>query len=151
MDKRKGPESYEDLVKALADLFDEIGPLAPEEVDRVLIEAGYDPSKVATHMNAIAQQAMQDSPLNWRNRALKTIRDEQRRLAGLQRSVFKGRDEMIAAIQQLIRRIGEEQYRFVGAHFRNLEEASDDDLASLLSELEYLAARQADEASDSVE
>jgi hypothetical protein len=148
MDKRKGPESYEDLVKALADLFDEIGPVAPEEVDRVLIEAGYDPSTVATRMNAIAHQAMQDSPLSWRNRALKAIREEQSRLEKLERPVLKDRIEVVDAINELIRRIGGEQYKLVGARFRNLEDATDNDLVSLLSQLEYLASQQVDGASD---
>lgn len=149
MDKQKKPESYEDLVDALANLFDEVGPETLEEVDAILAEAGYDPAEVAERMNAIARHAKLDSPLNWRNRALKGIRDERVRLESLERPTVKGRIEIIAAIQELIRRIRGEQYKLVGAHFRNLERASDNDLASLLSQLEYLANQEKDGASDS--
>jgi hypothetical protein len=151
MDKRKGPEDYEDLVNALADLFDEVGPETPEEVDMILVEAGYDPDEVAEHMNAIARQAMLNSPLSWRKRAQKELQEERARLEGLGGPPVKGRLEIVAAIQELIRRMGGEHHELVRAHFRNLEQATDDDLASLLRELEYLADRQQDGPSDSKE
>ena len=142
MDKRKEPEDYEDLVNALADLFDEVDPETPEEVDTILVEAGYDPNEIAAHMNATARQAMLESPLSWRNRALKGIQGEQARLEGLDNPLAKGRIEIVAAIHDLIRRMGVEQYKLVGARFRNLEKSTEEDLASLLRDLEYLVDQQ---------
>lgn len=46
------------LIKALADLFDEVGPETPEEVDAALIEYGYDPDKVGKLGKQIAEEAL---------------------------------------------------------------------------------------------
>jgi len=65
---RRPIETGEDLVRAFADLFDEIEPETPEEIDAVLREAGYDPDEVGARMEAVAERALVDSPLNWRTR-----------------------------------------------------------------------------------
>ena len=52
-------KTSEDLVRAFADLFDEVEPETPEEVDVALREAGYDPDQVAARMKAVAQEALE--------------------------------------------------------------------------------------------
>jgi len=55
-------KTSEDLVRAFADLFDEVEPETPEEVDAALREAGYDPDQVAARMKAVAQEALKWPP-----------------------------------------------------------------------------------------
>ncbi len=44
----------EELVKVLANLFDEIEPETSEEIDEILRENGYDPDEVGAKMNQLA-------------------------------------------------------------------------------------------------
>ena len=69
MDKRHPPATEEELVHANADLFNEVEPETPEEIDAVLREGGHDPDSIAARMKSIAECALARSPLNWRNRA----------------------------------------------------------------------------------
>jgi len=57
---RRPIETSEDLVRAFADLFDEIEPETPEEIDAVLREAGYDPDEVGARMKAVAERALNE-------------------------------------------------------------------------------------------
>ncbi len=62
MKKRRPIEIKADLVRVLADLFDEI-ELEPEEIDAVLREAGHEPDEVGAQMKAAAEKALANSPL----------------------------------------------------------------------------------------
>lgn len=52
--------SDKQLVRATADLFDELVPETPEEIDAALREAGYDPDEVGARMKAVAERAIVD-------------------------------------------------------------------------------------------
>lgn len=138
MKKRRHVETSEDLVRAFANLFDEVAPETPEEIDAELCEAGYDPDKIGARMQAVAGQALANSPLNWRSRAQRELEDERARIAGFAATSLRSRAEVIVAIKQLVAQSGGQM---VYAH-RNLESETDEDLASLLAELEYLASRR---------
>jgi len=135
---RRSIETGEDLVRAFADLFDEIEPETPEEIDAVLREAGYDPDEVGTRMKAVAERALADSPLNWRKRAQRKLEAERARIAGSAKTSLHNREDIIRAIEQLVTQFGGQ----MAYAYRNLESETDEDLASLLSELEYLASQQ---------
>ena len=138
MKGRRSIETSEDLVRAFADLFDEIEPETPEEIDAVLCEAGYDPDEIGARMKAVAERALVDSPLNWRNRAQRELEAERARIAAAVKTSLLNRADIIHAIEQLVAQFGGQM---AYAH-RNLDSETDEDLASLLSELEYLASRQ---------
>lgn len=145
MTKRRPIETSEDLVRTLADLFDEVELESPEEIDTMLRDAGYDPEEIGARMKTAAEQALEDSPFNWRNRAQKELEEERSRLEGfLSDSAEKSREEIIRAIDHLKTLLGG-QAQQVHAFHRNLESESDEDLAKLLSELEYLASQQNDQ------
>ena len=99
MDKRHPPATEEELVHANADLFNEVEPETPEEIDAVLREGGHDPDSIAARMKSIAERALARSPLNWRNRAQLELEAEERNLDSVTPIVRRGRGEMITAIQ----------------------------------------------------
>jgi hypothetical protein len=136
--KRRRVETSEDLVCAFADLFNEVAPETPEEIDGELCAAGYDPDKIGARMQAAAEQSLANSPLNWRSRAQRQLEVERARIAGFVTTLLRSRAEIIAAIRQLVAQSGGQM---VYAH-RNFESETDEDLASLLADLEYLASQQ---------
>ena len=138
MKKRRAIETSEDLVRAFASLFDELEPETPEEIDTVLREAGFDPDELGARMKAAAERALNDSPLNWRSRAQRELEDERARIASTTPDLLRSRKDIIDAIKQLVGQLGNQ----VAYAHRNLESASDEDLASLLADLEYLASQQ---------
>jgi hypothetical protein len=139
MNKQQPPATEEELVHAYADLFNEVEPETPEEIDAVLREGGHDPDSIAARMKSIAERALARSPLNWRNRAQQELEAEKRKLDSVTPIVRRRRGEMITAIQQLLSRLHAHQLAPTHA-YRNFDQATDDDLASLLAELEYLVA-----------
>lgn len=139
MNKRQPPATEEELVHAFADLFNEVEPETPEEIDAVLREGGHDPDTIAARMKSIAERALARSPLNWRNRAQREVEAERSKLDKVTPIVRRGRGEMITDIQQLLSRL--QAHQLAPAHaYRNFDQATDEDLASLLAELEYLVA-----------
>lgn len=145
MNKRREPRTDQELMQAFEELFAEILPEMPDEVDATLREAGYDPDEVAVNMQDFATRIWNTSPLNWRNHAHQEIAQELSRLENFTTSPHATRSEIIATIQQLLTQIGGKQNLPAGIHFRNFEQASDDDLVSLLQELEYLATHRNEE------
>jgi hypothetical protein len=76
MNKRRPPATEEELVHAFADLFDEVEPETPEEVDAVLREVGHDPDTIAARMKSIAERALARSPLNRAQQELEAERSK---------------------------------------------------------------------------
>ena len=141
MTERRSMGTYEELTRVLADLFDEVGPDTPEEVDAVLVEAGYDPDEVGRQMQTFAEQAMANSPVNWRNRAQQELAAERALYERTAPTPSGSREDIISGIRHLISQMGRRPSQ-VFAYHRNLEEMSDEDLASVLSDLEYLSSQQ---------
>lgn len=143
MPNRKPPVTDDELIKAVADAFDQIEPETPSEIDAVLREAGHDPERVATEFKALAEQELEQSPLNWRKRARAEMEKEKTRLEGFEPSTLVPvrRADLIAAIQKLMSQLGSNTDSVALAHFRNFDQATDEDLASMLTELEYLATK----------
>lgn len=141
MAKRKPARTNKDVVDAFTRLFNEIEPETEEEIDTILREAGLDPDELASRMQVFAEKALVESPLNWRNQ-VDQLHEEQSRLARLSSSLPLSRQEIIAAIQSLLARIPGDQSARAFAHYRNLEQTTDEDLSSLLDELRYLDAQQ---------
>lgn len=131
-------ETVEDFVHAFNEFLDEEDLLTPDEIDTELCEAGLDPEKVGARMKAVAEHALASSPWNWRKRAMEELEQERARIAGATRPVPRNRADIIGAIRELIAQTGSQP---AYAH-RNLEAQTDEDLADLLAELEYLASRQ---------
>lgn len=141
MSERRPPTTEDELIHAFTDLFNAVEPETPEEIHTTLRDAGYDPDSVAARMQAIAARAIENSPLNWRNRAQRELEAEKTRLETITSPQPRNRAGIIDAIKQLLIGLSGQQFE-LAAHFRNFDQATDEDLASLLAELEYLAAQQ---------
>jgi len=141
MPNRKPPATDKDLIHAITDSFNEVEPDSPEEINAILREAGYDPDQVARQMKAVAERALRESPFNWRERA-QEMEDAKSRLIAFAPALPTNRAEIINAIKELVAKLGSGKSELAMAQYRNLESASDEDLASLLRQMRYLAAQE---------
>lgn len=143
---KKAPEDYSDLVRILAELFDEIGPESPDELDAVLRQAGFNPDEVAARINHVARQALRSSSEEWRATARKEMEDDRTRLERMPSEPLRGREDVIKAIGRLVASISRVNPAWApSTEFRNLDQVSDADLAGILNELEYLASKDSTE------
>ena len=141
MSERKPPATEEELARSFAHLFDATEPETPEEIDTTLREAGYDSGQVVVRMRSIANRALEASPLNWRNRARQEVEEARTQRSAHRPTPSRRRVDIINTIEQLLARLQGRQVR-LATHFRNFDQAADEDLASLLDDLEYLAEQQ---------
>lgn len=137
------PETDQDLINSIAELLGHDDPdESPEMVDDELRAVGLDPEVIGAKIAAIAEEADRRSPLNWRQRAGEQRAAAERRLA--RRSVIadtRSRDDIVREINAVVARSPRLQGAPTAqAHFRNFETATDEDLADLLVELEFLEA-----------
>jgi len=149
---KKPPETYREFLDRLADLFDEVPPESLEEAEQELRDAGLDPEAIGQRMSELAARTLARSPLNWRVSA-----PEERHRALGQFTHFKAtipetRAEIEVAIRQILEQMPHlAQSPAVTTHFRNFEEAGDEDLRSLLLELEFLRTHDEDDPAKKVE
>jgi hypothetical protein len=126
-----------DVAEAFETLFDEtLLPESREEAEEIILEAGIDPEKWDNEMNIMVQKLLRDSPLNWRNIAQEEIFNIVSDLENIPKRVNK----TIQELWELIDKALEELYpskQNIPVAYRNLEEVTKEDLASLLQELEY--------------
>jgi hypothetical protein len=149
MTKPKAPATEEELLDCLVELFSEAELESQETTDSFLQEAGLNPDEVGARAREVAEAALSRSPLNWRNSALGKLESERLHRSQTPPSRPKGRPELMSAIQTFARRSDTANER-VTALWRNLEKATDEDLVSLLADLEYLE-QQSRTHSDEVE
>jgi len=137
MSTRKGPRTDRELVEAFEHLLYDHEPETPEEVDAFLRSEGLDPETIVANGRAFVQKALASSPLNWRSHVSErqTAKEE---LAAHEVSPTLSRDDLLATVKKLLSGLSPQQIAQTGVRYRNLEEVTDDDLRSLLAELEYL-------------
>lgn len=136
MSTRKGPLSDQEFEKAFERLLYNSEPVTPEEVDALLRSEGLDPEAIAARGRAIAEKALADSPLDWRNSREQRLRAE-RALKAAEVRAMMPRKDILTAICDVLAGPNALQAQAILQH-RNLEEMPDEDLASLLIELEFL-------------
>ena len=144
MEGHRAPQTDEELVQILADLFERTElDESEEEVDVSLQALGYDPDALTTRMRAVIQEAMGKSPLNWRG-AQRELAEARAKLEDISEDVSsalpRSRTSVMEAIEQVLAELGPNTRQAYA--YRNFESLSDEDLASLLAELEYLAHQQ---------
>lgn len=142
MSDQKPIQSTEDLVNAIDDLIENAMMESLEEANAFLIEQGLDPDKIGKEFEQLAQQALSESPLHWKKRARAEIEQKREQLNKRLKISSLSRDEMLKAIRDLQRTLGGASPAI--AYYRNFEEVSDEDLAGILTELEFLADAQGD-------
>ncbi len=147
---RNTSNTDKEFLERLAKFLAEVEPDNPEEIEGALREAGYDPSEITKQATALLDQLQSRSPYDWRNRSTGEIEAERKRLAAKAAVPEQhSRASLIDSIQHLIKMLGGEGAQLVTAH-RNFERATDEDLASLLSELQYLADKKGRNAGSAI-
>ncbi|SRR5258706_10823309 len=135
-EKRKSPETDEDVFNTFVDLFDEVAPDTPEEIDAFLRENGYDPDQLAHDAKNMFEGALEKSPLDWRNRARQEIDAAKGKMAQRAQILTLSIEEIKAEILAIQRKRG----ATVATHYRNLDlgKMSHEDLADTLLDMRYL-------------
>lgn len=115
------------LWHSLVAAFEELEPETKEEEDEELRAFGLDPDQVGERLEKVAERALRKSPYNWRNRSGE-IEEAKRRRESVDIADLS-RDDMLQTLRDNPR---------MGAHFRDFEELTDEDLRSLLADQKFL-------------
>ena len=137
-ERRKIPETEEDLFDAFLTLTGETAPNTEDEIRTFLEASGYDVEELTARAERVFKPALAASPLNWRNRARKEMNAAREKISESIRRNVIDRQEIIARIQSVLMRPGLAPTTL----FRNidLENISDEDLQSIWEEYEFLQA-----------
>jgi hypothetical protein len=138
MPEKKIPRDNDELMDAITDLFNSVAPETPEEVDAFLIEAGYPPDELGEKFKILAEQALEQSPYNWRNIARAMMEKDKNRYSKLESNIPQGRDNLLDAIKKMISSFPEDTQNQLRLAFRNYEEQTENDLASVYMDLMFL-------------
>jgi len=134
---RKVPETSSELVALITKAFEASPPEGLEDAEEELRAAGLDPDAVGTEIAAFAKAAYAASPLNWRVSAAQQRKAALERLGG-RHVVRRPRVELEAQINAILAQGGRAAAQARAYFHKNEGRASDEDLASLLSQLEFL-------------
>ena len=138
MGKKKGHEVTDrDIANAFESLFDEtLVPRSKEEAEEIISKVGIDPEKWNNAMYAMVQSQIRESPFNWRNVKKEEITKRIRKLESIPKQLDKTKEELQEMIQDRLNQL-DLSPRQAPAAYRNREELTKEDLASLLQELEF--------------
>jgi hypothetical protein len=136
MDENKSKRTDLDIASEFDRLFDEVPePVTDEEIKTFLEEAGYDVEKLKADGAAFVNNLIAS---NWRFANLRDMRDAAAEINEVPVRKEWDRLRLTEAIEKVFAAL-----RSVGAQpdyaFRNLDELTDTDLATILQELEYTA------------
>lgn len=136
MDENRSKRTDLEITNEFDHLFDEIPePETNEEVQAFLIESGYDPETLRTQGVEFVSNLMAN---DWRFVSTEEIDDAAAKIDEVPLRKEWNRDQLTTMIQKLSAALafGGKQPSLA---FRNLEELTDSDLATILQELEYKA------------
>ena len=139
-------KTYKDYLSSLLSFLNAKEETPSYDVDQVLTEAGYKPDDVGKKFQVVANQSMARSPHNWRNRAHVDHEDAK---AGLSKKDSierprRSRSEILDAIHVLL---SQQNLKVAFAH-RNFSDQTDEDLESLLDQLEYIASQKSKDSDE---
>jgi hypothetical protein len=133
------PQTNAELIQALTHAFDSI-TLDAADSHEELRSVGIDPEALRAAMGTFAREALNSSPLNWRVRAAEERKQAMAELRTYS-LVHRPRPEIEAAIREIVARGNPEARSTARAFFHKFEgRASDADLASLLTQLQFMEA-----------
>lgn len=146
---KKPPETYRAFLDRLEDLFDQSPPENVKEAEEELRDAGLDPEVVGQRMRAIAEQALTRARANWWTKVAVERRHVLDKLTQFAAHIPEARSGIETAIREILKQSPRlSDLPMVTAHFRNFAEATDEDLKSLLLELEFLRMEAAEDSED---
>lgn len=136
MDENRSKRTDLDIAREFDRLFDEIPePDSQEDVLTYLSEAGYDFEKLKLEGLAYINELISS---NWRFADSREINEAAAEIDELPLRTTWDRGQLIAAIKKLSAALSSSSTQ-LSLEFRNLNELTDTDLATVLQELEYKA------------
>ena len=136
----KKNKTYKDYLSGLLSFLESEEEKPSYDVDQLLAEAGYKPDDIGKKFRDVANQSMAKSLHNWRNRA--HAEHEEAKSSFLEKKARdrpkRSRSEILEAIQSLL---AQQNLKASLAH-RNFSNQSDEDLESLLDQLEYIISQR---------
>ena len=136
---KKPPETYRTFLDRLEELFDQSPPESIKDAQDELTDAGLDPDVIGERIKAIADQSIARARESCWTKVAAERQSALGSLAGFIAQTPDSRTDIEAAIRQILHQSpGLKDRLTVSAHFRNFAEATDEDLKSLLFELEFL-------------
>jgi hypothetical protein len=130
------PQNDDEIVDAFVDLLSEIVPEGREEIEMLLVEAGLDPEKVKQQASSLIKDLRARTPLDWRNRReiLEEVRGRHDRAGS---DLPSNRQGLLERLSELLSDLS---LKRVHAHYRDRkpEELSDEELRSLVHDLEFI-------------
>lgn len=141
------PQTDDEILNAFADLFSEMVPEDPEEINALLVEAGLDPKQIEEETNSVIKEARSTTPLDWRNR-------QQEMENAISRHEQAGNDlpldyqSLLDIWQQLMSQAPARRI-YAQARYRNQrpEDLSSEELRSLIQDIRFVLA-EGDEGLD---
>jgi hypothetical protein len=133
MSKNTAPlNDDEELLRAFADLLDDVIPEDPDDIESLLKEVGLDPREIESKTRALIHQARASTPLDWRNKRaqMKAVLDQHEKLGN---QLPSDRKSLMEIWQQLT---SKRKASALTAHFRNQkpEAMTDEELRSLIKD-----------------
>jgi len=133
------PDSRE-LLRRIATLSSE-AEWTPQETQRALADAGIHPEEVTTGIVQLVTRLKKDSPFHWRNRAATIRRELLDKMQTRVRTETWGltRPQLLDKVKETIRRLPAPAADQYAVAFRKFEDATEDDLRSMLEEIALLS------------
>jgi hypothetical protein len=143
-------------IENAGDLLQRINRLSSEaewtdtELSLILSDEGIDPSSFVECIRADAKKLLSDSPYHWRNqaKALRSKLSEAFLSVQRRRTQRLSRRQVLENIETTLARMPPGLLGQVSFEHRNFEECSDDDLESMLVELEFIQNSDPSNASE---
>lgn len=142
----KKNKTYKDYLSHLLSFIESKEEVPSYDVDQILTDAGYKPDEISKKFQGIANQSAAKSPLNWRNLARNAHEGATAEYLK-KNSVVKthrSRFELMDAINTLL---SQQNLKIAFAH-RNFTDQTDEDLESLLNQLEYIASQRSKDSDE---
>jgi hypothetical protein len=113
----------------------------PDETRQTLLEAGIRPQEITDSVLRLVTQLKKDSPFHWRNRAATIRRELLEKVQTRVRTETWGltRPQLLDKVNETIRRLPAPAADQYAVAFRKFEDATEDDLRSILEELALLS------------
>lgn len=122
-----------DIASDFDALFNQIPePTSEQEISDYLVEAGYDVDKLKANGKSFVDNLMAN---NWRFRDPQVIQEAAKKINAIPLRENLGHEQLVATIKRLKNALDPQ----LSLAFRNLDELTDQDLRSILQELEYRA------------
>jgi hypothetical protein len=146
---KKQPETYRAFLDRLEDLFDQSPPETIKDAQDELVNAGLDPNVIGERIKLIADRSIAHARSNWWAEAAAQRRNALANINRFTTQIPDSRPAIEAAIRDILQQTpGLKDLPAISAHFRNFAEAADEDLKSLLLELEFLRQETAKDSKD---